>query len=112
MRKETVSAAGKIGLLFVQDILPNALTEAAHVLIPSCSWAERSGCFVNCDGKIQAFEAAIAPPEGRRRDGQFLYALSGEVGLYHAATVRGRMAESMPQFGALHVAPEVPQHVH
>ena len=112
VRKQTVSAAGKIGLLIVQDILPNKLTEAAGVLIPSCSWAERSGCFVNCDGKIQAFEAAIAPLEGCRRDGQFLYALAGEAGLYHAATVRDRMAESMPQFGALHVAPEVPQHVH
>ena len=56
--------------------------------------------------------ASIAPPEGCRRDGQILYALLGEAGLYHAATVRSRMAESMPQFGALHVAPEVPQHVH
>jgi predicted molibdopterin-dependent oxidoreductase YjgC len=112
VRKETVSAVGKIGQLFVQDILPNALTESAHVLIPGCSWAERSGCFVNCDGKIQAFESAIAPPEGCRRDGQFLYALRGEAGLYLASTVRGRMAESMPQFGALHVAPEVPQHAH
>ena len=112
VRKETVSAAGKIGLLFVQDILPSALSEVAHVLVPGCSWAERSGCFVNCDDKIQPFEAAIAPMEGCRRDGQFLYALSGEAGLYHAATVRGRMTESMPQFGALHVAPEVPQHAH
>jgi len=110
--KETAKAVAKIGLLFVQDLFPSPLSETAQVVVPSCSWAERSGCFVNCQDRIQPFDAAIAPLEGCRRDGNFLLALHGEPGLYHAAAVRDRMVETMPQFGELHVAPEAPHHAH
>jgi NADH dehydrogenase/NADH:ubiquinone oxidoreductase subunit G len=67
---------------------------------------------VNCDGRIQPFAAAIAPPQGCQRDGQYLYALAGETGLYNAAKVREMMAKEMPQFGALHVPPAIPKHAH
>lgn len=110
--KELASAAGKIEMLIVQDMFPSALTEAAKVVIPSCSWAERSGTFVNVQDKVQPFEAAINPIEGCQRDGQFLYALSGEPGLYSAEKIRGRMAEKLPQFADLHVAPRPPEHAH
>ena len=110
--KELASAVGKIGMVFAQDIFPNKVTDAAKVVVPSCSWAERSGCFVNCQGKIQPFDAAIAPLEGCQRDGNYLYALLGEPGLYNAAKVRDRMAASLAQFSELHHAPETPVHAH
>lgn len=110
--KELSGAVGKIGLVFAHDIFSNAMTEAATVVVPGCSWAERSGSFVNCRGKLQPFEAAIAPQEGCRRDGQFLYALSGARGLYNPARVREEMAEHMPRFRELHIAPEASEHAH
>ncbi|MFQ5410990.1 MAG: 2Fe-2S iron-sulfur cluster-binding protein [Phycisphaerae bacterium] len=110
--KELASAAGKIPMLFAQDLFPNKVTAAATVVIPSCSWVERSGCFINCQDKVQPFEAAIDPLEGCQRDGNYLYSLLGEPGLYHAPTVRDRMAKSMPEFAELNTAPEMPAHVH
>ncbi len=110
--KELAAALAKFKLLFAQDLLPGPLTEAADVILPGCSWAERSGTFVNCQGKIQPFEAAIAPREGCQQDGNYLFALSGESGLYNAARVRELMAASMPQFRELHVPPPLPEHAH
>ena len=110
--KELTKAIGKIEMIFAQDLFANAMTDAAAVVMPSCTWAERSGCFVNCDGKIQPFESSIVPLEGCQRDGNYLYALAGEIGLYNAAKVREMMAEQMPEFGKLHVPPTVPKHAH
>ncbi len=82
------------------------------MVVPSCSWAERSGCFVNVDGKIQPFDASIPPIEGCQRDGNYLAALNGIEGLYQPAKIRQMMAEKMPKFLELHVAPPLAAHAH
>ena len=110
--KELAAAAEKVESLFVQDILPSALTERADVVIPSCSWAERSGSFINVQDKVQPFNAGISPLEGCQRDGQYLSALNGEVGLFNAARVREKMAATMPEFATPHVPPALPEHAH
>jgi NADH-quinone oxidoreductase subunit G len=110
--KELAAAVKKIEMIIAQDLFANEVTAAAVVVVPACSWAQRSGCFVNCDGRIQPFAAAIAPPQGGQRDGQYLYSLAGETGLYNAAKVREMMAKEMLQFGALHVPPAIPKHAH
>ena len=109
---ELEKSLGKIPMVFAHDMFPGKLTEAATVVIPSCSWAERSGCFVNIDGKIQPFDASIPPLEGCQRDGNYLAAMNEVPGLYSAARIREMMAEKMPQFGNLHVAPPMPAHAH
>ena len=101
-----------IATIFAQDIFPNAVTDAATVLIPSVSWAERAGSFMNHDGKIQPFNAAIAPLEGCHRDCNYLYAVVGLPGLYSAVKVREMMAQTMPQFAQLHVPPPMPEYAH
>jgi NADH-quinone oxidoreductase subunit G len=110
--KELTAAVGKIELVFAQDMFASAVTNAAAVVLPSCSWTERSGCFVNHDGKIQPFEAALPPPEGCQRDGQYLYALTGGKGLYNAAIIREAMAKEIAAFGKLHVPPEMAENAH
>ncbi|MCA9255634.1 MAG: molybdopterin-dependent oxidoreductase, partial [Phycisphaerales bacterium] len=110
--KEIAAAGDKTPVTLVQDILPSKLTDGADVVIASCAWVERSGCFVNHQGKIQPFESAINPPDGCQRDGNYLFQLTGESGLYNAAQVRDRMAASIPAFGQLHVAPAPPAHAH
>lgn len=110
--KELTTALGKIEMVFAQDLFDNAVTQAATVVIPSCAWTERAGCFVNHAGKIQPFEAALPPLEGCHRDGNLLYALAGHTGLYNAAKVREMMAEKMPAFREVHVPPKQPAHQH
>ena len=65
----------------------------ADVLLPAAAWAEKSGCWENFAGKIQPFEAAVAPPEGARREGDVYYKLLGRRGFYDAEEVRGEMGE-------------------
>jgi len=113
--KELASAAGKIadaGVLIAHDLFPNKLTDAADVVVPACPWTERAGSFMNQQGKIQPFEAAVVPLEGCQRDGQYLFALSDETGLYNAARVRDKMAESIKEFADVHVPPQPPAHQH
>jgi NADH-quinone oxidoreductase subunit G len=86
-------AALKKGYRVVQDVLPNALTAVADVVLPAAAWAEKDGCWENYAGKIQAFLAAIAPPEGARREGDVYLKLLGRTGLYHAASIRQEMGE-------------------
>jgi NADH-quinone oxidoreductase subunit G len=83
----------KKGLRVVQDILPNTLTDAADVLLPAAAWAEKSGSWENFAGKIQAFDAAIPPPAGAKREGAVYYKLLGRIGVYNADAVRAEMQE-------------------
>ncbi len=110
--KELSSAAEKIGVLIVQDLFPSKLTDIAKVVIPACAWAERSGTFVNATDTLQPFDAAIVPPEGCQRDGQYLYAILGEPGLYQPKRIREKMAQTMPAIATPHVPPPQPQFAH
>ncbi len=83
----------KSGYRVVQDILPSSLTESADVLLPAAAWAEKDGCWENYAGRVQAFVAAVPPPEGARREGDVYYKLLGRKGLYNAEEVRQEMGE-------------------
>jgi NADH-quinone oxidoreductase subunit G len=82
----------KRGFRVVQDILPSTLADTADVLLPAAAWAEKDGSWENFAGKIQAFSAAIPPPEGARREGDVYNRLLGRTGFYDAAAVRKEMA--------------------
>jgi NADH-quinone oxidoreductase subunit G len=87
----------KRGFRVVQDILPNSLTKSCDVLLPAAAWAEKDGCWENFAGKIQPFQAAIAPPEGARREGDVYFKLLGRPGQYNAADVRTEMGGPLAQ---------------
>jgi NADH-quinone oxidoreductase subunit G len=80
------------GFRVVQDILPNALVDRADVVLPAAAWAEKDGTWENYQGKLQHFSAAVAPPEGARREGDVYYRILGRTGLYSAQNVRSEMA--------------------
>ena len=82
--------------LTVLDILPNALTAVADVVLPGAGFAERSGSFVNHAGLAQQFKAGIRPPGDARTDGRILMELAGRTGLYNPATLRKEIAAAIP----------------
>ncbi|MCP4247174.1 MAG: molybdopterin-dependent oxidoreductase [bacterium] len=110
--KALASAVGKIELVVAQDLWPTKLTDAAAVTLPACTFAERSGSFMNAQGRVQPFKAAIRPPDGCRRDGQYLYELAGHTGVYNAARVRELMAATLTEFAEVAEAPAIPVHQH
>jgi NADH-quinone oxidoreductase subunit G len=62
---ELLAALKKLEYLVVQDLLPGPLTEIAHVLLPSVTFAEKDGIFVNSHGHAQLLQRAIDPlPQG------------------------------------------------
>ncbi|MEK6674672.1 MAG: 2Fe-2S iron-sulfur cluster-binding protein [Planctomycetota bacterium] len=109
---KTVAGFGKIPLLVVQDILEGTLSEAATILLPACSWAEREGSFVNAAGLVQTFQRAIDPPEGAQRDGQYLYQIAGYSGLYQGKRVRELMAKEIPAIVDIWEPPVMAEHAH
>ena len=52
---------GKLKMLIVSDILPNATTMKADYLLPGCSHAEKRGTFTNVKGRVQKFTKALEP---------------------------------------------------
>jgi NADH-quinone oxidoreductase subunit G len=99
-------------LLIVQDLFENELMAGAAVVLPACAWAEREGSFMNASGILQPFERAIAPPEGGKRDGQYLYEIAGFSGLYSGERVRRMIKEEIPEFPEAYVPPAEPVHAH
>jgi NADH-quinone oxidoreductase subunit G len=91
------------GFKVLQDILPGKLSEKADVVLPAAAWAEKDGCWENFAGKIQAFESAIAPPEGARREGDVYLNLLQRREAYNATTIRAEMGEP---FVAVRIATE------
>ena len=81
----------------VLDILPNALTEKADLLLPTATWAEKAGSFENVNGLMQSFEQAIPVLEGARAEGQIALDLlaAADLGprtIYNDQEVRNEMA--------------------
>jgi NADH-quinone oxidoreductase subunit G len=89
----TMPPALKKGFRVVQDVLETALSASADIVLPAAAWAEKDGCWENYQGRIQAFVAAVPPPEGARREGDVYLKLLGRPGLYAAAAIRAEMGE-------------------
>ncbi|MGB2984881.1 MAG: 2Fe-2S iron-sulfur cluster-binding protein [Phycisphaerae bacterium] len=110
--KDVGKLAAKFELLVVQDIFENDLTRGAAIVLPVCAWVEREGSFVNAAGLVQPFERAIDPPDGARRDGQYLYEIAGYKGLFTAERVRELISETVAALAEVYEAPAKPVHAH
>ena len=71
------AGAGKKPFTVVIDTLASRLADAADIVLPSCSWLEKTGSFENARSMIQAFEQAIPPLEGCKSEGQIALDLLG-----------------------------------
>jgi NADH-quinone oxidoreductase subunit G len=94
--KNVPPALGK-GFRVLQDTLHSSLADSVDVVLPAAFWAEKDGCWENFAGKLQAFSAGTAPPEGARREGDVYLSLLGETGLYRASAVREQMGSPFAQ---------------
>lgn len=94
---------GKPSLLIVQDIFPSPLSERADVLLPSATFAERDGTYVNHSGLAQAANGAIRCPGDARSDGRILMELAERKGLFNAMSLRKEIGQNIPALSALSV---------
>jgi len=95
----------KLDALIVSDILPNATTAAATLLLPGAAHAEKRGTFVNVKGRLQRFQKAVEPTGDARPESEFLQELVQAVtGEEPARSIEGlfnRMAAGVPAFAGV-----------
>jgi len=74
----------------------------ADVILPGAAYTEKSGTYVNTEGRVQVTRAAVAPPGAAREDWKILRALSDVMGqplpYDDLAGVRERLADVSPSF--------------
>jgi len=97
------AALNRLAFLAVIDILPNALTDVAHAVLPGAAFVEKEGVFVNHKGLAQQIKPAIRPPGDARADARILMELASRRGLYHAPTLRREIANAIPALASLGV---------
>ena len=100
-----VALLRQAAFLVVHARVRNALTDAADVVLPSASLAEKDGTFVNGDGRVQRFDRAIMPPPVVRTDLEILLHLGKRWGAFEttwtAENVFNRMKGSVPGHAGL-----------
>ena len=73
------------------DTLASPLTDAADVVLPSCTWLEKAGTFENARNMLQAFEQAIPPTEPSKPEAQIaldlLAILAGSATIVEPETI-------------------------
>jgi formate dehydrogenase major subunit len=75
---ELGQALGFLETLVVADLFPTATSNLAHLMLPSSSFAESDGSFINSEGRVQRFHQAIPALAGKSTI-DFLRELGGEI---------------------------------
>ncbi len=73
-------AYAKLELLVVQDIFLTESAQEAHIVLPSLSFLEKNGTFVNTERRVQRVRRALDGPEGARTDWEIISDLSSRFG--------------------------------
>ena len=104
---ELADAAGDRFTVLI-DTLPGRLIDAADVVLPGATWAEKAGTFENHRHMLQAFEAAI-PPRART-EGQIAHDLLAALGVEAYASAMPRPNRRRPDVVVVDDGPgQVPQ---
>jgi NADH-quinone oxidoreductase subunit G len=78
---------------------------AADVVLPGATYAEKSGTWVNLEGRVQRGERAVFPPGDAREDWSIFRALSDRLGTVlpfdSLAGLREHMGQHVPQLARL-----------
>ena len=77
--KSTWQALGKAFVIY-QGSHGDAGAERADVVLPGAAYTEKSGTYVNTEGRVQMANKAVFPPGDAKEDWAILRALSAHVG--------------------------------
>ncbi|GGC56128.1 NADH-quinone oxidoreductase subunit NuoG [Chelatococcus reniformis] len=124
-----MAEAGALDMLFLLgadeiDVAPGAFVvyqgthgdrgaHRADVILPGAAYPEKSGLFVNTEGRVQRADRATFPPGDAREDWAILRALSEHLGhrlpFDDLGALRRQLVEAKPLFGAIdEIAPGEP----
>ncbi len=88
-----------VSFLVLQDTNVTPLAHLADVVLAGATFAEKAGCYVNADGRLQYSEAALPPREGSLPDlDLFAILLHRPGGPVRSGEVLAELAETVPAF--------------
>ena len=73
-------ARKKIGFLIVQDLFLNEIAHEADIVLPTVSYLEKWGSFINIEGRIQKLRPGKEIPEDVYADGDIFIMLAKKLG--------------------------------
>src|SRR5205807_56355 len=101
----SVDQLSNLASFVAMDILSNAGTENATVVLAASGFAEKRGSMINGKGRLQRLNRAVRPPGNARDDWEILrdllQALGGGNGLYAIEDVFREMSNEIPEFHGL-----------
>ena len=98
----------KLAFLMVAELFPTETAEAAHVVLPATSFAEKSGTVTNTCGQVQILKKTMRKA-GTRSDLEILLALAQIAGAHVELPFRRRSAagDHCPRAGLRHRAAQL-----
>jgi NADH-quinone oxidoreductase subunit G len=98
---EDAQAFRKAGFLVVVDTNVTPLAQLADVVLAGATFAEKAGCYVNYQGRLQYSEAALPPRDNSLPDLDLFAILSGKGSApIHSRTILAEVARTIPAFSA------------
>jgi NADH-quinone oxidoreductase subunit G len=109
-----LEALDEVGFLVSLELRPGAVTERADIVLPVAAVAEKPGTFLNWEGRVRTFEAALKPEQMTRRvaptDARVLQMLADamdvHLGLPDLRTVRAEIDRLGAWAGPRSTAPQ------
>jgi NADH-quinone oxidoreductase subunit G len=90
-----------VEFLVVQDTHVTPLAQAADVVLAGATFAEKAGCYVNADGRLQYAEAALPPRDGALPDLDLAAVLLGRSrGPVRSRDILAELVKALPAFAA------------
>lgn len=89
-----------IETIIVQDLFDSPLWQRATYQLPTATFAERDGSYVNHADRLQTATWAVRPPVGVWSQGQLLWRLLNRHGMYDARQVLHEVAREITYFSA------------
>jgi len=90
-----------LDFLVVQDIFLTETAQYADVVLPSCSFAEKSGHFTNTERRVQRISPAVNPPGEAKEDWRIIQEIANAMGSdWHyrsVADITNEITRAMPQ---------------
>ena len=101
----TADNLAKLDAIVAMDILPNATTAAAHVVLPASAPFEKRGSMINLKGRLQRLNKVVPAPGDAHDDWEILrdliLAISGSNGLHSIEEVFKAMSAEVQEFAGI-----------
>jgi NADH-quinone oxidoreductase subunit G len=96
--EQAAARLARVPILVVQDMFDSPLWRRATFRLPGGAFAEREGCYVNHNGRLQQASWAVRPPAGARVEGSLYWQMLELGGLYRPSRVLDEVAMTIPFF--------------